>query len=163
MSAPGPCPGCGALFPPSDGPTHRYIGACAGCWAVFGEVLAREYGDLRYAAVHRLTVDAYAAQHPGVPSPQSISSVAVHLVGLCVTFEPRFAGRRPLDAIRRAAMRKVEFVCLEPPASRGSITVLDVHAARDPVDHAERVTRWARDVWSAWRGHLETVERWARP
>ena len=29
------CPGCGALFPPQDGPTHRYIGASAACWALF--------------------------------------------------------------------------------------------------------------------------------
>jgi len=30
-----PCPGCGALYPPSDGPTHRYLGASAGCFALF--------------------------------------------------------------------------------------------------------------------------------
>jgi hypothetical protein len=30
-----PCPGCGALFPDFEGPTHRYIGASAGCWALF--------------------------------------------------------------------------------------------------------------------------------
>jgi hypothetical protein len=29
-----PCPGCGALFPPFEEPTHRYIGASAGCWAL---------------------------------------------------------------------------------------------------------------------------------
>jgi len=30
-----PCPGCGALYPPSDAPTHRYLGASAGCFALF--------------------------------------------------------------------------------------------------------------------------------
>ena len=30
-----PCNGCGALFPPFEGPKHRYIGASAGCWALF--------------------------------------------------------------------------------------------------------------------------------
>ena len=29
------CPGCGALFPPYDGPAHKYLGASAGCWALF--------------------------------------------------------------------------------------------------------------------------------
>ena len=27
--------GCGALFPSYDGPTHRYLGASAACWALF--------------------------------------------------------------------------------------------------------------------------------
>ena len=63
------CTGCGALVPDTPGPTHRYIGASPQCWALFGEVLAREYSDFRYASVHQLTVDSYAAQHPGTPSP----------------------------------------------------------------------------------------------
>ena len=74
-----PCAGCGALVPVTDGPTHPYIGASPGCWAIYGEVLAREYGEYAYPPVHRLTVDAYAAQHPGVPSRRSIQSVAIHL------------------------------------------------------------------------------------
>lgn len=49
---------------------------------MFGEVLANGYSEASYGAVHELTVDAYAAQHPGQPSPQSIQSVAVHLVSL---------------------------------------------------------------------------------
>ena len=66
-----------------DGPTHRYIGASAGCWALYGEVLAREYGDYAlYVPVHRLTVDAYAAQHPGEASRRAVQSVAVHLIRL---------------------------------------------------------------------------------
>ena len=94
-----PCVGCGALVPEIEGPTHRYLGASPGCWAVYGEVLEKEYGDyLRYAPVHRLTVDAYAAQHPGVPSPQSIQSVAVHLIRLHLVLE---RGLRPSGPTRR--------------------------------------------------------------
>jgi hypothetical protein len=29
-----PGPGCGALFPPYDGPTHRCVGGSATCWAI---------------------------------------------------------------------------------------------------------------------------------
>ena len=29
-----PCPGCGVLFPHFEGPTHAYVGASAGCWAL---------------------------------------------------------------------------------------------------------------------------------
>ena len=74
-----PCPGCGALAPRSDGPAHRYLGASPGCWAIFGEVLAREYSDQRYWPVHHLTVDAYAIQHPGEPSTQTIQPASLRL------------------------------------------------------------------------------------
>ena len=76
------CFGCGALVPKKNGPTHQYIGASPGCWEIFGEVLAKEYEEYDYPPVHRLTVDAYAAQHPGTPSKKSIQSVAIHVIGL---------------------------------------------------------------------------------
>lgn len=59
------CIGCGALVPQVDGPTHRYMGSSPGCWHVYGEVLSREYSDRSFGALHRLTVDSYAVQHPG--------------------------------------------------------------------------------------------------
>ncbi len=37
------CFSCGALVPDIDGPVHRIVDSSAGCWAIFGEVLAREY------------------------------------------------------------------------------------------------------------------------
>ena len=52
------CPGCGLLAPRSEGPVHRYMLSSPGCWALYGELLAREYGDVRYMAAHRLTIDA---------------------------------------------------------------------------------------------------------
>jgi hypothetical protein len=61
-----PCIGCHALFPDVDGPVHRYMESSPGCWASYGEVLVREYTEPSYFGVHRLTVDAYAVQHPGV-------------------------------------------------------------------------------------------------
>lgn len=76
------CFSCGALVKDIDGPVHRYMDSSPGCWATFGEVLAREYSAVNYGLNHRLTVDAYALQHPGKHSPQSIQSIAVHLVSL---------------------------------------------------------------------------------
>jgi hypothetical protein len=157
------CVGCGALVPDVDGPTHRYIGASPGCWALYGEILAREYDDAAYRAVHRLTVDAYAVQHPGVPSPQSIQSVAVHLISLYLVLE---RGRDPAYAARvmgRAANRQGILRWLDPPASLGALTVLDVHAAPDPIAHRRQVQRWARSVWDAWGPHHATVRHWAEP
>ena len=156
------CLGCGARVPDVEGPTHRYLGASPGCWAVFGEVLAREYSDFRYGRAHQLAVDAYAAQHPGEPSPQTIQSVAVHLLSLYWILE---RGRSASEAARgrqRVAVRKSDFVWLAPPSSPGEITVVDVQAAASPEAHLERAHDWARSVWDAWSEHHETVRRWAQ-
>jgi uncharacterized protein DUF5946 len=58
------CVGCDGMFPTIDGPAHRYMKSSAGCWEVYGEVLSREYSDPAFWAVHRLTADTYAVQHP---------------------------------------------------------------------------------------------------
>jgi len=53
-----------------------------------------------------------------------------------------------------------ELIALEPPASPGAVTVLDVFGARDLAEHTERVEEWARSVWEAWEHHHATVSRW---
>ncbi len=155
------CLGCGALVAETDGPTHAYIGASAGCWAVYGEVLAREYSDPSLADIHRLTVDAYAVQHPGVPSRRSIQSVGLHLVSLYLVVA---CGSAPAWATRRLqtlAKAQVPVRWLAPPADPGAVTVVDVAGARDATEHSALVRRWARCVWEAWSAHHETVRHWA--
>jgi len=85
-----PCPGCKTLVPAVDGPgpTHEYMRASPGCWALFGEVTARQYADVRYRAGGLQMVDAYAVQHPGVPERRASQSVRIHLVSLCLRLEP---------------------------------------------------------------------------
>ena len=155
------CSGCGALVSAADGPTHRYIGATAGCWSVYVEVLAREYSDARYGQLHQLTVDTYAVQHPGTPSPQSIQSVTVHLVGLYLVFGLGQAPHRVTQSIQRLTVHKKEFVWLEPPSSMGPVTILDVLAAPDAVEHLRRVRQWGESVWRAWESHHPTARRYA--
>ena len=158
-----PCFGCGARVPDEEGPTHRYLGASPGCWRLYGEVLGREYADYgRFAPVHRLTVDAYAAQHPGTPSPQSIGSVAAHLIRLHLQLERGLPYDRANDAMLGISSRsKEDFVWLDPPGNLGDVTVLDVLDAGDPGEHVDRVRGWAASVWEAWAPHHETVRRWA--
>lgn len=163
---PDSCPGCGVRLPHTGGPTHRYIGASPGCWAAFGEVSEKEYGDFRYARVHGLTVDAYCAQHPGVLSPQAGRSVAVHLVGLCLQME-RDLGPEELYAAHKrvsslAKERKRGISWLDPPDLLVAHTILYVLDAEGPEEHADRVREWARSVWEAWAPHHETVRRWAK-
>jgi hypothetical protein len=155
------CIGCGALVPDVDGPTHRYIGASPGCWAAYGELLAREFSDARAYAAHRLTVDTYAVQHPGVPSRLSIQSVAVHLISLCLVLEEGYDFTRATEAMRQALTPRGRFAWLSPPSMAGTMTVLDMLSATDLEQHIDLAQRWARSVWGAWAPHHATIRRWA--
>src|SRR5689334_13318620 len=66
------CPGCGGLFPLSDGPAHPYMTASPGCWQAFTAVLAADYAAPERMSFHQLVVDAYAAQHPGGDAPKQV-------------------------------------------------------------------------------------------
>lgn len=154
------CIGCGGRFPEIDGPTHRYVESSPGCWACFGEVLAREYSDLAYHAVHRLTVDAYAIQHPGQPSPQSIRSVALHGISLCAIFERDVGLDEATRIMQQAARDKERFVWLTPPSSMGVLTIADVLPATDAHEHARLVRRWAESAWAAWSAHHPAIRKW---
>lgn len=145
-----PCVGCGGLFPDIEGATHRYMDSSAGCWAAFEEVLAREYSSREYFEIHRLTVDTYAAQHPGQPSPQSIKSVGYHLIRLCLLLERGLTMERANDAMLAITKTKEHFTWLTPPSSVGEITVAEVHAASTAEQHKQIVRSWAADVWTAW-------------
>jgi hypothetical protein len=159
-----PCVGCGALLPADDGPAHAYIGASPGCWAVYGELLVAQGSQFRGAPVGQLTVDTYAAQHPGVPGLQSSQSVAVHLMNLCATLErglaPEHATAQLTRYLRAPHGGRRMFPWLDPPSSLGPVTVLAVRGAGDAADHTARVRRWARAVWDARAPHHATVRAW---
>jgi hypothetical protein len=131
-----------------------------GCWAVYGEVLAREYSDSAYGSAHRLTVDAYAVQHPGRPSPQSIQSVALHLMSLCLVLERGVGPDRATAFLQSAAKDKGHFVWLTPPESRGSVTIKNVHGASNGAEHGKLVRAWADSVWTSWADHHPKVHAW---
>jgi hypothetical protein len=154
------CPGCGLGLPATPGlPTHPYIGSSGGCWARYGELLAREYESPAYFGVHQLTVDAYAVQHPGEPERRSIQSVALHLITLGMVVE-RGVDPRLGPAIHRRIAGTETFRWLEPPERRGRMTVLDVLAADSPDAHERLVRAWAVDVWEAWATHHPAVRAW---
>ena len=155
------CMWCKGTFPRSDGPTHRYMASVPGCWATYGRVLAREYEDRRLFDVHRLTVDAYAVQHPGQPSRQSIQSVGVHLVRLCLFLERGLTADRANAAMLSAARYKAQYEWLEPPGSLGQITVADVEQTADADSHKIAVRNWATQMWEVWSDHRAAVRAWA--
>lgn len=154
------CFGCGGMFPGIEGPTHRYMESVPGCWAAYGDVLAKQYSDANYSLAGQLTVDAYAVQHPGTPSPQSIQSVALHLVSLCLMFEHGVSPAEATLVVARTASDKSRFVWLPPPAAMGDLNVGDVRSATSASEHVARVREWAESAWHAWRQHYDTIRRW---
>jgi hypothetical protein len=155
------CPGCGVVLPEIDDPVHGYMESSPACWRAFGEVLAREYGEPGLHAVHRVSVDSYAVQHPGGDSRQAIQSVGVHLARLCLFLERGLSPAQANAAMLRIGSTKSSMFKLERPDSLGAITVVDVLAAGDGERHAEMARRWARSAWEAWSDHHEIVRRWA--
>jgi hypothetical protein len=154
--------GCGAEFEAIAGPTHPYMLSVSGCWKMYGEILAREYQDSRYMENHRLTVDTYAAQHPGVDTAQARNSVGVHLTRLCLILDFGWPIERANDAMVQIAGRKSSYPWLAPPCMSGALTVQAVLQAQSPDEHENVVRAWARSVWNKWASHHEIVHQWAK-
>lgn len=154
------CFSCGGEFPDIEGPVHRYMLSSPGCWSVYGEILAKEYSDPSYFKVHRLTVDAYAVQHPGSTDRQSIQSVGVHLIRLCLFLEHGLTAENANDAMLEAGKNKLKFTWLEPPESLGTITAADVATVNTVNEHKAIVRAWAQNAWNAWSIHHDTIRLW---
>lgn len=165
LTAPHPgvsaCPGCAALLPAEEGPTHAYMRSSPACWARFGDVLAREFGDPAYFALHQLTVDAHASQHSGGAERRAIQSVGLHLMTLCMVIEDG-ADPRKGPALHRRMVTRPAFDRLDPPSMDGRLTVSDVRGATTPAEHERLVRAWVTDAWQAWAPHHDTVRRWVR-
>lgn len=154
------CLGCGALLEPIDGPVHAYMLSSPACWAAFNAVTAREYASPDLMAVHRLTVDAWAVQHPGDGSRRAIQSVGLHLARLMVQFENGLVGRAANDAMLRFATAKSSLP--ELPARHGySVTVADVVDSIEPAAHKAGVRRWAEQTWNDWADQHAFIRAWA--
>ncbi len=160
------CFSCRAKSLAGEGGTHRYMLSSAGCWAMFCEVLEREYSDYKYAKAHNFTVDAYACQHPGPKeSTAGKNSIATHLACLYMIFKRNM----PLD---QAANFKVGFAqaneqkhlvhWLEPPESVGQMTIYEIWDNKDPERHYELCRVWAYTTFKAWGQHHATVRKWIK-
>lgn len=152
------CFSCGALVQVMDGPVHRYMDACPGCWHVFNLILQKEYSDSEYRKKSRLTTDAYAVQHYGLSTnPQAVRSVNHHLISLCFYFEHKMSVVECDTAFRGMAVNKYNYTWLEPPNNVGIITVSDVAEAITVSQHLDLVEEWAFGAWKAWSWHHSTI------
>ncbi len=155
------CPGCGARYlPQAVDEAHPYIGASPACWAAFGELLAREFGNPAYGRVHRHTVDVYAVQHPGKDDRRQRQSVALHLIGICHWLEHGLEMDRLNTITQRLASEDRPWPWLDPPTAF-PMTVGHVLVARDGPEHVGLVRRWAEVTWDAWADVRALVRDWA--
>ena len=100
---------------------------------------------------------------PGRPSPQSIQSVAVHLISLCLVLERGVEMTRATAAMQAAVEHKERYIWLTPPPSLGSMTVADVQRAKNAEEHEKLVRAWAESAWTAWSPHHATIQNWLPP
>ena len=153
-----PCPGCGLVAEPAEGPTHPYLGASPGCWALFGSLMLEPFGP---GATGQLLGDAYAVQHPGVPERRAVQSVCVHLIALCATLERDWPADRAVQLRRWALARPpVAWRWLDPELPVGTLTIAFVADADDAADRARRLRAWAEDVWRSYEAHHTDIRRW---
>jgi hypothetical protein len=160
MSGGAPCPGCGVLLAEYDGPTHPYIGSSAACWALYGELLAHEYSELGFPECHRLTVDGYAAQHPGARGERSIQSVGTHLSGLYLVLERGLDGPAATALKNQVLAAEPPFRWLSPPGPGAALNVGDVLQLRHEMSHCDAIEAWGRSVWDSWSLHHAVVRGW---
>lgn len=159
-----PCIGCGGLFVRKEGGTHPYLESSPGCAEACGRLFAQHYEHMDlYGEVYRLANDAYAVQHPGQPSRQTINSAGIHLIRLCLTFEHGLPAKYANAAVLAAGRRKEDYWWLPPPRFKGAITVADF-AEELPIDaHRKMLRRWAESAWEAWAEHHTTIRGWLPP
>lgn len=155
-----PCPGCGIITAQLEGTPHPYIGASQGCWNIYGQALNRLYTEFQSKdLVHRLVVDAYAVQHPGVPERRAIQSVNVHLISLWYIFEKGYDAPKATQKMSEALSQNLKFNWLQPPEPNGKITVQDLVRTIERHDFERTAQEWAADLWSHWSARHGTTIR----
>ena len=173
-----PCPGCGSLFPPFEGPTHRYIGASSGCWALFNWMVimggpdttglvaqSRVPENSAHTSVQRegpdldaVFGDAYGVQHHGEDSPQAIQSVALHLLNMYGIISGKTT--RPGWPIERAIRTRGIFHKLEPPELGSALTIRHLFPGGGVITPVTR-SQYVLSVYKTWmEPHRSTVEQW---
>lgn len=143
------CSGCGQSTP----------GGTAGCHALYGELVGRDFTDVRYFLVHRLLVDTYCLQHPDRYC-RSAKSLAAHLCGLCHILERGASRAVGGESLRSWLDGARELAKPELPEARGRLTLADVRDADSPEEHARRVEAWARSTWEAYAPLHGTAREW---
>lgn len=143
------CLGCGGVYPALNGPIHKYMISSAGCWAHYGELLAYEYANQDvFARSHRLTVDAYALQHPGrADDRRAFQSVQLHYISLHLIFAHGYSHKEATHSLQ--ALSALEFTPFPQFDLSFNITAKDI-SLQTPEGYHKQITQWAQSAYYAW-------------
>ncbi|MBN1313007.1 MAG: hypothetical protein JXB30_16465 [Anaerolineae bacterium] len=142
------CPECGAPV----------SGGFDGCQEAWEQVGALAYSHPECSAARDLALDTYCMQHPARYC-RSAKSYAAHLTRLCCGLvydgSPGVyaAIQQWLDGV--VAIRKPDV-----PNNRGSMTIVDICAAGNPVEYVGLVRAWAENVWEAYADQHDLAYWW---
>jgi hypothetical protein len=121
------------------------------------------YDELRYytlahrdpSFIHQHVVDAFTAQHADAHTKPI--ALTFSLVGLCLSVERQFSGRRVQRVHMLMARHKRSWPAFVLPVKRGSVTVLDVVAAPEGLERDQAIHAWCASVWGAFHLSHQTV------
>ncbi len=145
------------------GETHKYLLSSPSCWAKYGQILEKEYSNQDYFKAHRLTVDAYALQHPGIKNSQTIQSSIVHLASLHMIFHEKVRHEQAVIEMARLTNYKDQFLWLAPPQNMFAVNVDDILKASTAEEHYLLVRKWALFVYQQWHEHIPYIESLLKP
>lgn len=143
------CQGCGGIYDFYEGPTHAYMTSSPACWHRYGQILAYEYSDKNlFDAAHRLTVDAYALQHPGdINDRRANQSVHLHYVSLFLIFEKNMSHELATQSLGKLA--KSEFPNRPRAPAFYTFTASDFDYST-PLSHHDHAFKWAKSTYEVW-------------
>jgi hypothetical protein len=133
------------------------MSSAPGCWALYGELVARGIGWGTNRGTVQLATDAYAAQHATNPDPRNRQSVAVHLMSLGATFELGLAPGRTTALIGGWTHRVGGYPALISSTIHGDLTVAQALDADGAAASGRAIERWARSVWEGWSDHHAAI------
>jgi hypothetical protein len=135
-------------------------GGTQGCQERYEALLARDYEDPAYFAVHRMFVDTYSLQHPERYC-RSGKSLAAHLVGLGQIVEEGISAATGAPALRDWLDGRRELEKPPLPEARGGMTLGDIEAIAEPAEWREAVRSWALSTWQAYAELQPLARKWA--
>lgn len=135
-------------------------GGTDGCQARYEALLARDYEDPTFFAVHRMFVDTYSLQHPKRYC-RSAKSLAAHLVGLGQILEDGISAATGTAALRAWLDGPGTLEKPPLPEAFGEITLGDVETIEEAGPWREAVRAWAVSTWQAYAELHPLARRWA--
>ncbi len=138
--------------------SHPYVGAIPACWHVYTNLLAQEFTNPDFFKIHRITVDAYLAQHIGDQQDRRArQSSNLHIISLYLYFEKKLSTNMVLNFLKKATENKHDWPAIFQLREANWKTILDILETKNASDHIKQITEWGRSVWDAYTDQHPTI------